>query len=144
MRSRSPAVPLGIVDDENIAPELEVEFFDNHGHASEPFQGQRVAPPKAKMPFRNPSEESVMHRNIGKAAVAFALFIGASGLALAAETAAPSTQGVGGDPTAAGIGNTSSTHNPNPNSPSRQTGMENRGSEMGNDSSTHNPTGKKE
>jgi hypothetical protein len=49
-----------------------------------------------------------MHRNIGTAAVAFILFIGASGLSLAAETAAPSTKGVGGDPTAPGIGNTSS------------------------------------
>jgi hypothetical protein len=87
-----------------------------------------------------------MHRNIGTAAVAFVLLIGASGLALAAETAAPSTQGVGGDPTAPGIGNTSSTHNPNPTSDpaSRQTGMENRGTEMGTDSSTHNPTGKKD
>ena len=85
-----------------------------------------------------------MHRNIGTAAVAFVLLIGASGLALAAETAAPSTQGVGGDPTAEGIGNTSSTHNPNPNPASRQTGMENRGTEIGTDSSTHNPTGKKD
>jgi len=85
-----------------------------------------------------------MHRNIRTAAVAFVLFIGASGLSLAAETATPSTKGVGGDPTAPGIGNTSSTHNPNPNPASRQTGMEKRGTEMGNDSSTHNPTGKKE
>lgn len=87
-----------------------------------------------------------MHRNIRTAAVAFILFIGASGLSFAAETAAPSTKGVGGDPTAGGTGNTSSTHNPNPNSnpASRQTGMENRGTEMGTDSSTHNPTGKKE
>jgi len=85
-----------------------------------------------------------MHRNIRTAAVAFVLLIGASGLALAAETAAPSTQGVGGDPTAQGIGNTSSTHNPNPNPGSRQTGMENRGTEMGTDSSTHNPTRKKD
>jgi hypothetical protein len=88
-------------------------------------------------------KESVMHRNIGTAAVAFVLFIGASGLSLAAETAAPSTKG-GGDPTAEGIGNTSSTHNPNPNPASRQTGMENSGTEMGTDSSTHNPTGKKD
>ena len=89
-----------------------------------------------------------MHRNIRTAAVAFVLFIGGSGLCLAAETAAPSTKGVGGDPTAEGIGNTSSTHNPNPNanSASKQTGMENRGSAetMGTDTSTHNPTGKKE
>ena len=87
-----------------------------------------------------------MHRNIRTAAVAFILFIGASGLALAAETAAPSTQGVGGDPTAEGIGNTNSTHNPSPNPASKQTGMENRGSAetMGTDTSTHNPTGKKE
>ena len=84
-----------------------------------------------------------MHRNIRTAAVAFVLFIGASGLSLAAETT-PSTKGVGGDPTAPGIGNTSSTHNPNPNPASRQTGMEKRGTEMGNDSSTHNPTGKKD
>jgi len=87
-----------------------------------------------------------MHRNIRTAALAFVLFIGASGLSLAAETAAPSTQGVGGDPTAEGIGNTSSTHNPSPNPASKQTGMENRGSAetMGNDTSTHNPAGKKE
>lgn len=87
-----------------------------------------------------------MHRNIRTAAVAFIVLIGASSLCLAAETAAPSTKGVGGDPTAPGIGNTSSTHNPqpNPNPASRQTGMENRGTEMGTDSSTHNPTGKKE
>ena len=69
-----------------------------------------------------------------------------NGGSLAAETAAPSTKGVGGDPTAEGIGNTSSTHNPNPNPASKQTGMENRGSAetMGTDTSTHNPTGKKE
>ena len=87
-----------------------------------------------------------MHRNIGTTAAAFVLFIGASGLSLAAETAAPSTQGVGGDPNAPGIGNTSSTHNPNPNPASKETGMENRGSAetMGTDTSTHNPTGKKE
>jgi hypothetical protein len=91
-----------------------------------------------------PKMESVMHRNIRTAAVAFVLFIGASGLSFAAETAAPSTKGVGGDPTAPGIGNTSSTHNPNSNPASGQTGMENRGTEMGTDSSTHNPTGKKE
>jgi hypothetical protein len=87
-----------------------------------------------------------MHRNIRTAAVAFVLFIGLSGLSLAAETSAPSTQGVGGDPTAPGIGNTSSTHNPNPNPAAKETGMENRGSAetMGTDTSTHNPTGKKE
>jgi hypothetical protein len=87
-----------------------------------------------------------MHRNIRTAAVAFVLFIGGSGFCLAAETAAPSTKGVGGDPTAEGIGNTSSTHNPNPNAASKETGMENRGSAetMGTDTSTHNPTGKKE
>ena len=34
-----------------------------------------------------------MHRNIRTAAVAFVIFIGASGLPVAAETAAPSTQG---------------------------------------------------
>jgi hypothetical protein len=103
-------------------------------------------PFKGKVCLRNHWQESVMHRNIGKAAVAFVLFLGASGLALAAETAAPSTKGVGGDPTAPGIGNTSSTHNPNPNPASRQTGMENRGSAetMGTDTSTHNPTGKKD
>ena len=87
-----------------------------------------------------------MHRNIRTAAVAFVLFIGGSGLCLAADTAAPSTQGVGGDPTAEGIGSTSSTHNPNPNPAAKETGMENRGSAetMGTDSSTHNPTGKKD
>jgi len=82
-----------------------------------------------------------MRRNIGRAVVAF-LFIGGSGLCLAGETAPPPAKGVGGDPAAEGVGNTSSTHNPNP--VSRQTGMENRSSEMGNDSSTHNPTGKQE
>ena len=85
-----------------------------------------------------------MHRNIGTAAVAFILFIGASGLSLAAETAAPSTKGVGADPTAPGIGNTSSTHNPNPNPAAKETGMERRGADVGTDSSTHNPTGKKD
>jgi len=89
-----------------------------------------------------------MHRNIRTAAVVFVLFIGASGLSLAAETAAPSTQGVGGSPTEEGIGSTSSTHNPNPNPnpASKETGMEKRGSAetMGTDTSTHNPTGKKD
>ena len=89
-----------------------------------------------------------MYRNIGTAAVAFVLFIGASGLSLAAETVAPSTNGVAGSPTAEGIGNTSSTHNPNPNPnpASKATGMEKRGSAetMGTDTSTHNPTSKKD
>ena len=87
-----------------------------------------------------------MHRKIGIAAAAFVLCIGCSGLSLAAETVAPSTQGVGGSPTAEGIGSTSSTHNPNPNPASKETGMENRGSAetMGTDTSTHNPTGKKD
>jgi hypothetical protein len=89
-----------------------------------------------------------MHRKIGIAAAAFVLCIGSSGLSLAAETVAPSTNGVGGAPTAEGIGSTSSTHNPNPNAnpASKQTGMENRGSAetMGTDTSTHNPTGKKD
>ena len=87
-----------------------------------------------------------MHRNIRTAAVAFVLLIGGSGVCLAADTAASSTTGVGGDLTAEGIGNTSSTHNPGPNPASKQTGMENRGSAetMGTDTSTHNPTGKKD
>ena len=87
-----------------------------------------------------------MHRNIRTAAVAFVLFIGGSGFCLAAETAAPSTKGVGGDPTAEGIGNTSSTHNPKPNPSLGATGMENRNraETMGTDTSTHNPTGKKD
>ena len=101
---------------------------------------------KGELPFRILSEESVMHRNIRTATLALVLFISGSGFSLAAETAAPSTKGVGGDPTAEGIGNTSSTHNPNPNPASKQTGMENRGSAetMGTDTSTHNPTGKKD
>jgi hypothetical protein len=85
-----------------------------------------------------------MRRKIGIAAAAFVLCIGSSALSLAAETAAPSTKGGGGDPTAEGIGSTSSTHNPTPNPASRQTGMENRGTKMGTGSSTHNPTGKKD
>jgi hypothetical protein len=85
-------------------------------------------------------KESAMHRNIGTAAVAFILFIGASGLSLAAETAAPSTKGVQGTPA---TGNTGSTHNPNPNAAAKETGMEPRGTEVGTDS-THNPTGKKD
>jgi hypothetical protein len=85
-----------------------------------------------------------MRRKIGIAAVAFVLCIGSTGLSFGAETAAPSTKGVGGDPTAPGIGNTSSTHNPNPNSAAKETGMEPRGTEVGTDSSTHNPTGKKD
>ena len=47
-----------------------------------------------------------MHRNIRTAAVAFVLLIGGSGVCLAADTAASSTTGVGGDHTAEGIGNT--------------------------------------
>ena len=85
-----------------------------------------------------------MRHKIGIAAAVFVLCIGSAGLSLGAETVSPTTKGVGGDPTAEGIGNTSSTHNPNSNPASRQTGMENRGSEMGTDSSTHNPTGKKD
>jgi hypothetical protein len=87
-----------------------------------------------------------MRRKIRITAAAFVLCIGSSGLSLAAETAAPSTKGVGGDPTAEGIGSTSSTHNPtpNPNPASKATGMDDRGTEMGTDSSTHNPTGKKD
>jgi hypothetical protein len=87
-----------------------------------------------------------MGRKTGIAAAAFVLCIGFSGLSLAAETAAPSTNGVAGSPTAEGIGNTSSTHNPKPNPSASATGMENRGSAetMGTDTSTHNPTGKKD
>jgi hypothetical protein len=70
-----------------------------------------------------------MHRNIRTTAVAYVLFIGASGLSLAAETAAPSTKGVGGDPTALGTpatGNTGSPRNPNANSnpAAKETGMD--------------------
>src|SRR5437763_16258647 len=101
---------------------------------------------EARFAFAKSFKESVMHRKIGIAAAAFVLCIGSSGLSLAAETVAPSTQGVGGSPTAEGIGSTSSTHNPNPNPASKETGMENRGSAetMGTDTSTHNPTGKKD
>ena len=85
-----------------------------------------------------------MRRKIGMAAAALVLCIGSTGLSFGAETAAPSTQGVGGSPTAEGIGSTSSTHNPNPNPAAKDTGMERRGTEVGTDSSTHNPTGKKD
>jgi hypothetical protein len=85
-----------------------------------------------------------MRRKIEIAAAALVLCISSTGLSLGAETAAPSTQGVGGNPTAPGIGNTSSTHNPNPNPAAKETGMEPRGTEVGTDSSTHNPTGKKD
>lgn len=82
-----------------------------------------------------------MHCNIRTAAVAFILFVAASGLSLAAETGgAPSggKNGVAGFPTAKDAGSTSSAHNPK--SSSNATEMQNRG----NDPSTHNQTGKKE
>ena len=78
-----------------------------------------------------------MHRKIGTATVALVLFAALSAVSFAQST----TSGVA-DPTAEGIGSTSSTHNPRPPSPGA-TGMEKRkatGSEMGTDTSTHNPS----
>jgi hypothetical protein len=80
-----------------------------------------------------------MHRKIGAAVVALVLFIGQSTVSFAQGTSGEPRTGT--NPTAEGIGSTSSTHNPRP-SPSDQTGMEKRkatGSEMGTDTSTHNP-----
>jgi hypothetical protein len=85
-----------------------------------------------------------MRRKIGIAAAALVLCIGSTSLSFGAETVAPSTKGVGGNPTAEGIGSTSSTHNPNPNPAAKDNGMERRGAEVGTDASTHNPTGKKD
>jgi hypothetical protein len=80
-----------------------------------------------------------MHCRTGAALVALILFAGQSTVSLAQSTSGGGPTGT--NSTAEGIGNTSSTHNPNP-SWSSQTGMENRkatGSEMGTDTSTHNP-----
>ena len=77
-----------------------------------------------------------MHRKIGTAIVAFVLFA-----ALSAVSFAQSGTSGAANPTAEGIGSTSSTHNPRPSSPG-PTGMEKgkaTGSEMGTDTSTHNP-----
>ena len=78
-----------------------------------------------------------MHRKIGTAMVALVLFA-----ALSAVSFAQTGNKGAVDPTAEGIGSTSSTHNPRPSS-SGPTGMEKgkaTGSEMGTDTSTHNPT----
>ena len=78
-----------------------------------------------------------MHRKIGTPLVALVLFAAFSAISFA------QTSDSGGvDPTAKGIGSTSSTHNPRPSSPG-PTGMEKKkatGSEMGTDTSTHNPS----
>jgi hypothetical protein len=78
-----------------------------------------------------------MHRKIGTPLVALVLFATLSAVSLA------QTRNSGAaDPTAEGIGSTSSTHNPRPSSPGA-TGMEKgkaTGSEMGTDTSTHNPS----
>lgn len=98
----------------------------------------------ACMPYQI-AEEYEMYRKVGTAAAAFVLLVG-SITASFAETGgslSAGENGVGGSPQQEGIGNTSSTHNPNPSHPS--TGMENRsGTEMGSDTSTHNPGGKKD
>jgi hypothetical protein len=79
-----------------------------------------------------------MHRKIAAAVVALVLFAGPSTVSFAQN---PGGTPMGTNPTTEGIGNTSSTHNPRPQS-SGPTGMENRkatGSNMGSDNSTHNP-----
>ena len=78
-----------------------------------------------------------MRRKILAAIMALAAVLGPSTISLAQSS---STTGPV-NPTAEGIGNTSSTHNPRQSAPD-QTGMEKRkatGSEMSTDSSTHNP-----
>jgi hypothetical protein len=78
-----------------------------------------------------------MHRKIGTPVVTLVLF----GTLIAVSFAQTSNSG-GVDPTAEGIGSTSSTHNPRPSSPG-PTGMEKgkaTGSEMSTDTSTHNPS----
>jgi hypothetical protein len=80
-----------------------------------------------------------MHRKIGAAVVVLVLFASPNIVSFAQS---PNGTRTGTNPTQEGIGNTSSTHNPRPQS-SAPTGMENRkatGSEMGSDSSTHNPS----
>jgi hypothetical protein len=79
-----------------------------------------------------------MHRKIATAIAALVLFAGPSTPSFAQN---PSGTPTGTNPTTEGIGNTSSTHNPRPQS-SGPTGMENRkatGSNMSSDTSTHNP-----
>jgi hypothetical protein len=80
-----------------------------------------------------------MHRNIGAAVVAIALFIGPTTVSFAENTGGGPSPSSGQDSSGQEIGNTSSTHNPRPSSPS-PTGMENRKQgETGTDTSTHNP-----
>ena len=77
-----------------------------------------------------------MHRKIAAAVAALVLFAGPSSVSLAQKPSGPPPVT---NPTTEKIGNTSSTHNPRPQS-SSPTGMENReatGSEMGSDTSTH-------
>ena len=62
-----------------------------------------------------------MHRKIAAAVAALVLFAGPNTVSFAPIPATPT----GTNPTAEGIGNTSSTHNPRPQS-SGPTGMENR------------------
>jgi len=78
-----------------------------------------------------------MHNKVGTAIGALVLFA-----ALSAVSFAQTSNSGGVDPTAEGIGSTSSTHNPRPSSPG-PTGMEQgkaTGSEMSTDTSTHNPS----
>ena len=88
-----------------------------------------------------------MRHKIGTAIAALLLLSGSSLMCFAQTGGSPSAgqKGVAGSPKAAGIGSTSSTHNPSGSS-SSTTGMENRtgtGSDMGTGTSTHNPSGKK-
>ena len=79
-----------------------------------------------------------MHRKIAATVAALVLFAGPSTVSFAQN---PSGTPTGTNPTAEGIGNTSSTHNPRPQS-SGPTGMEKRKateSEIGSGTSTHNP-----
>jgi hypothetical protein len=80
-----------------------------------------------------------MHRKIGAAVVAIALFTGTTTVSFAENTGGTSSPSSGQDSSGKDIGNTSSTHNPRPSSPGA-TGMENRKQgETGTDTSTHNP-----
>jgi hypothetical protein len=59
-----------------------------------------------------------MHRKIGAAVVAIALFIGTTTVSFAENTGGASSPASGRDSSGRDIGNTSSTHNPRPSSPS--------------------------
>ena len=80
-----------------------------------------------------------MHRKIGFALMAIALFTGTTTVSFAENTRGASSPSSAQDSSGKDIGSTSSTHNPRPSSPS-PTGMENRKQgETGTDTSTHNP-----